>query len=260
MTISIFSISDFSHRIQRVFGNVFLTASSPFSWLIYKVSDTISSTWNDVIHFDEKLDELKRLKIMTERKKRLFADNQLLIEENIRLRKLLDYKNLTSSNILFEESSLETEVAEIIMRNPQSAFQSLIINKGTYHGIRENMPVIAFQVVKREGEEDQLEKLVVGKIVQTSYLASKIIPLTSLDCFIHVKLRKTNYNGFVQGRESLSKGLLLTHVDKRAKIELGEEVITSGGQSIFPKGIKVGIVTKNITTPCYIMSYYVHNK
>jgi len=252
LSISILSISYYSNKAEKVLSNAFHTLSSPFVWVINSVSSTISSTWDDVVHFNDKLNEMKRMRELINKNQKMIADNEFLIQENLRLKKLLSYKKHLSETIPFNEKPVPAITANIVMRESGSYHKTLIINKGRYHGIKENMPVIAFQIVRLKDRPESLERVVVGKISQVSYLAAKIQPLIDPACHIHVKLRHSSYTGFLRGRGSFHRGLLLSEIDKNIDSDkkaglLGEEVITAGGQSIFPTGIKVGRVIKDIT-------------
>ena len=252
ISISVISISYYSNKAEKVLSNTFHTIASPFVWIINSVSSSISSTWDDVVHFNDKLSEMKRMRELIYKNQKMIADNEFLMQENLRLKKLLSYKKHLKETIPFNEKPVSAISAAIVMRESGSYHKTLIINKGSYHGVRENMPVIAFQIVRLKNRPESLERVVVGKISQVSYLAAKIQPLIDPACHIHVKLRHSNYTGFLRGRGNYFRGLLLSEVDKNIDSDkkarlLGEEIITSGGQSVFPGGIKVGRVVKDIT-------------
>ncbi len=248
ITISIISITNDSIKAKSSMENLVLTISSPFITGIYYVTDWISSTWNDITNINKKLEEMKKLRELTLKNKHMYSDNKLLIEEINQLRKQLDLKSYLEKNNVDENDSMPVESAQIIMRNPGIYYNTLIINKGRKHNIKENMPVVAFQIIKKKNLPDSLEKVVVGKISDVTYLYSKIIPLTDPDCVIHAKFINSDYTGFLEGYKGGERGIIFTHLDKMLTITKDEEIITSGGQSIFPKGIKIGIIIKDIST------------
>lgn len=266
MIFSIYSLSTSSTAIHNFLFKSFSTVSSPFNWVINKTSNTLSNTWSNIVNFKRQLEKMEEIRQLIKNNQKMLTDNKDLIDENKRLRKLLDYKNLSSSNILFEEASYSTQSGDIIIRDQQ--YKTLIVDKGSSHGIKPNMPVIAFQIIKNKDNTDSLEKIIVGKVTQVTYLSSKILTITDPDCLVHVKLRPTKtrdvtYTGFLQGRGKYEKNLLLTHIDNIAQVDIGEEVISSGGQSIFPKGIKIGRIIKNISskadyTKKFIVAPYVN--
>ncbi len=252
MTLSIASIAFKSTKAQGLLSEVYDLVTLPFAELLTGATNSVSSLWNNLLYYNERLEKMKLLEKELEKKQASFENVELLQQEINRLKKMIDYKAVIPK---LAPSSVESVAADIVMRSPNNHFQTFIINKGRHHGIKKSMPVIAFQLLRREGHPETLEQVVVGKIDQVTELAARILPITDPDCIIHVKLKSpfySEYTGFIKGFGSYSQGLSLTNVDKSIDLVgqeslINEELVTSGEQSIFPRGIKVGFIKEDLS-------------
>lgn len=145
-------------------------------------------------------------------------------QENDRLKLQLDFK--LSSEYIFN-------AAEIIALDPGNIFNSIVINRGTSHGIENNMPVIAFQ----SGYQG-----LVGKVIEAGPLTSKILPVFDNTCYVAARLMETRYEGLINGSGNRYGSLLMHYVTKNAfkSLKEGDLVVTSGMQSIYPPGLYIG--------------------
>ena len=159
------------------------------------------------------------------RMEREFTD---LKQENDRLRQLLQ---------LSSEAEYSSVAARIIAKDPGNLYSTFILDKGASHGIRKNQAVIAYQ--------DGLEGLV-GRVIEVSRSTCLVIPIFDSASFIGVRMDRSRYEGLAMGSGSDELPLVVQYVKKRARdeIQFGDLVITSGLQSLYPAGIKVGRVSK----------------
>ena len=102
--------------------------------------------------------------------------------------------------------------------------------------MRKNMPVLAFQ-----GSNVGL----VGKIVQTGRDSSMIIPIYDYQCYVAASVQTTKHRGLINGQGSADLPLIMKYVQKRAKdeISIGDRILASGENDLFPKDSPIGIVT-----------------
>jgi rod shape-determining protein MreC len=149
-----------------------------------------------------------------------------LREENAQLRAVLEFSS---------SQSTRTIPARVIAKEPGAFFDGLTLNKGTRDGVRRNMAVIANQ-----GGSQGL----VGRIVQTGLSTSIVMPVFDTDSFVAARLLRSRHEGLVGGQGSGSELLSMAYVPKSARSEIGvgDRVITSGMQSIFPEGITLGYI------------------
>lgn len=148
--------------------------------------------------------------------------------ENYRLREQLGFSQALSFKHI---------PAEIIGRDPDNLFQTLVINKGQQHGVKKDMPVIAYQ-----GGAEAL----VGKIVQAAQYESLVLPLYDERCFVSARFAQSRYEGITVGEGGLTKPLLMQSIDRRAResVQRGDLIITSGLGGVYPQGITIGRVNK----------------
>ena len=146
--------------------------------------------------------------------------------ENEKLRGLLDF----SETIPYKHIP-----AVIIGKDPGNYFDSISVNKGSLHGIKKNMPVIA----SGEGYQG-----LVGRVIHVGAYSCIVMPIYNIDSFAAARLQGTRHEGLVTG-SGLSAGTIqMSHVVKRARedISYGDLVITSGLGPVYPKGIYIGRV------------------
>jgi len=127
--------------------------------------------------------------------------------------------------------------AKIIARDPENLYATFILNKGASHGVVKNQAVIAYQ--------DGVEGLV-GRVVEVGRSTCVVSPIYDSSAFVAVKLERSRYDGLAVGLGSLETPLIIRYIKKRAKdeIQYGDVVVTSGMQSLYPPGIRIGRVTK----------------
>ena len=162
------------------------------------------------------------------------AENEHLKEENARLRQETYY----ASEGLQELTRLHTLVrfddkwdfpivtARVIGHNPGRFLTTMVINRGTEHGVKENMPVFSMNGL-------------VGKITKAAPTHSRVQLLVDPNLKLSVLERKSRVVGFL---ESVDGHLLTAMIPSHAGVEVGDTLITSGLGGIFPKGIPVGTV------------------
>jgi rod shape-determining protein MreC len=119
--------------------------------------------------------------------------------------------------------------AEVVGRDASVWFQSLTIDKGERDGLKPGMPVLA-----PEG--------VVGMISGTSSHAARVMLLTDPNSGVDVLVQRTRARGIVSGQ--LEQEAVLKYVKRDEDVKVGDRVITSGLDGVFPKGMPVGHVTE----------------
>jgi rod shape-determining protein MreC len=145
-----------------------------------------------------------------------------LAQEAERLRDVLELRRILP---------LDTVVAEVVARDGLPWFRTLIIDKGTSDGVTLNAPVLA-------------PSGVVGRVIETGPYAAKVQLLLDRESGVGVLVERSRVNGVLQGRvgpaDEAAVELLMKYVPALADVAVGDVVVTSGLDRIYPKGLVVG--------------------
>jgi len=157
--------------------------------------------------------------------------NQLLVEENIELRKQLEESfRVVDTNSYFQKDSLFEYIGAKVIRNTINRQKNyLFINKGLKHGIRQDMGVITSQGV-------------VGTVVEVSDNYSRIMSVLHSQNKINARIKKNRHLGNMEWNgKNYSLGTL-TDIPNHVQLYAGDTIVTSGNSLLFPEGIAIGTV------------------
>jgi rod shape-determining protein MreC len=164
-----------------------------------------------------------------------YEQNEALKRENAYLRvKLqqtralaLESQSLRQVLDLRDRANLPTRAAEIIGTSATADFRTVTIDRGTADGIHVDMAVIAAAGA-------------VGRVILPSRHASKVQLLVDRNAAAAVKVERTGAQGIVMGSgESL---LRLEYLSTTSDLKVGDDVVTSGIDGVYPPGFAVGRV------------------
>jgi rod shape-determining protein MreC len=168
---------------------------------------------------------LRNVKDENESLKRQLADAQIELQ---RQRAMADrsrgFQRLLE---LRDQSKLTTVAAEIIAGGATPDFRTITIDKGSRDGVRRDMAVIA-----PDG--------VVGRVVVPSGRAAKVQLLIDRNAAAGVIVERSRAQGLVIGGGD--DRLQMEYVSEAADIVVGDVVMTSGIDGIYPKGFLIGHV------------------
>jgi rod shape-determining protein MreC len=126
-------------------------------------------------------------------------------------------------------TDMSTAAASVIASGASPDFRTITIDKGTDYGLRANMSVIA-----PEG--------VVGRIILPSARAAKVQLLIDRNAGAGVLVERSRAQGVVVGTGS--DRLRLEYVSGTADIQVGDLVVTSGTDGIYPASMISGGIPK----------------
>jgi rod shape-determining protein MreC len=140
--------------------------------------------------------------------------------ENQRLRQMLAFKS---------ESQLDLTPAKVIGIGGNEFIHSVILSVGSVDGVRKNMPVVTAQGL-------------VGKIYSegSNYATAQL--LLDRNSKVSAMIQRSRVTGIINWYGG--NQLILVGVPKRSDVKVGDAVVTSGYSSIFPGGLKIGLVTR----------------
>ncbi|MBR4559048.1 MAG: rod shape-determining protein MreC [Fibrobacter sp.] len=161
-------------------------------------------------------------------------ENEHLKEENARLRQetyharegLQELARLHTLVRFDDKWDYPIVTARVVGHNPGRFLTTMVINRGTEHGVKENMPVFSMNGL-------------VGKVSKATFNHSRVQLLVDPNLKLSVMDRRTRVVGFL---ESMEDRRLTALVPAHAGIHAGDTLVTSGLGGIFPKGIPVGTV------------------
>ena len=111
---------------------------------------------------------------------------------------------------------------------PQAALNSLLLDKGFLTGATPGTPVVTHQGA-------------VGRILRSSPHFSTVVLLSDPSCRIAVVTQETRFGGIVMGAGP-GQPLEVHYVPPNAHVRIGEYLVTSGLDGVFPKGVPVAWV------------------
>ncbi len=214
---------------RTVLGNVIFTLLSPIQ---SGTTSAVNSVWNagaryfDLINTNEKnqklTHEVAELKILL---KASLSER----DENQRLRQILNLR---------EKLPLKLVAGEVIGGTAKAPISRIIsINRGAKDGVDAQMPVVT-------------PSGVVGMIIEASPISAKVQLMSDVSSSIGAMLSRNNTAGILSGTGTELS--VLKYLPLNADIKVGDAVVTSGQDGIFPEGFPIGKVTKIVKEELYV--------
>ena len=160
---------------------------------------------------------------LRKRLQQLEAERNKLLEvdaTNRRLQQLLDFRSQLPAHSV---------TASIIANSASTWFQSCLLDKGSSDGVRKGMAAVT-------------PLGVVGQVISAAARSAKVLLVTDPNSGVDVVVQRTRARGIVSG--SLEQKTIMKYVKRSEDIQVGDRLITSGLDGVFPKGLMVGTVTK----------------
>ena len=120
--------------------------------------------------------------------------------------------------------------ASVIKSTRSKRYNYVTINKGSSNGVTKDMGVVGTNGI-------------LGYVVATSAHFSTVLPVIHPRFEVPVRHKRTNTFGFVTwGQANNSREATIKGFAKITNIQIGDTIITTGGESYFPEGELVGFV------------------
>lgn len=209
---------------------VILGALSPAQRLVGGGVRGVADAWHGYLDLRGVREENRRLQERVDGLELLLQEKQDRVREAERLRSLLAMKPALP---------LDSIAAEVVSREGVPWFRSVMVNQGSRAGVRVNAAVVTPQGV-------------VGRVVAVGGQAARVQLLLDRDCSAGVLIHRSRISGVVQGQAGFAdqgtSALLMKYVGALADVVVGDQVVTSGLDGIYPKGLIVGHV-RSVATP-----------
>lgn len=201
-------------------GRVAVGFFAPFQEAVSTAADFVKGIWSNyfaLVGVAEEAHELRRQLSQARADLNQYEETR---QANRRLRGLLNFRTRTTDDAI---------AAEVVGRDPSPWFKTIIINKGFSDGVFKASPVVV-----PEG--------IVGLVVATTAHYAKVLLIIDQNSSVDAKVQATRARGIVKG-DPTGRGSF-NYVLRKHAISLGDSVITSGLDGVFPKGLPIGRVSE----------------
>lgn len=181
----------------------------------------VRSAWSGYVNLRGVRSENEQLKRQLGELQVQFQQERAAAERARQLERLLGFQH---------QIGVKTVAAGVIGAGASPDFRTATIDKGSSAGVRTNMAVIA-------------PTGVVGRIVTSMAHASKVQLLIDRNAGAGALVERTRAQGVILGPDQQDRDLLrMEYVSSIADVQVGDVIVTSGIDGIFPKGFVIGKV------------------
>jgi len=204
-------------RLIRVWA---VGAITPFERVLVWAQNGTGNIWHNYFYLRGVRAENRQLKDQIEQMR---LEQVRLSEDAAQARRL-------QSLVAFKEQFISrTVAAQVIGSSGSDLSRTVFIDKGENAGIKRDMAVMTADGI-------------VGKVLVAYASVSQVLLISDQSSGVGALLEKTRLQGVLRG--TANGEVDLERVMSDEQVAVGETVLTSGGDQIFPKGLPIGIVTK----------------
>jgi rod shape-determining protein MreC len=192
--------------------------TAPFQDLTSRAVKGVRETWRNYFSLVSVAAENQRLKQLLGKA----AEDSILQRE-------LDLENNRLRDLLAFQRSLPHPAiaAQIIAKDPSAWFNTVIIDKGAADGLRKGLPAVT-------------SRGIAGQVVEVSAHQSKLMLIIDRNSAVDALVQRTRSRGVVKGAER--DGCYLDYVMHEDDMRIGDDVVSSGFDGVYPKGLLIGTV------------------
>jgi rod shape-determining protein MreC len=202
-------------RLIRLWAAAMVT---PFERAIHGSGQGLNSVWGDYVDLRHTREENKQLQQTVDR---LRLEQATILEDAKQGQRLQGLLNFQQKYIY------KTIPAQVIGTSGSSQSHVIWLDKGSNDGLKPDMAVITGDGI-------------VGKVRDVTPNSAQVLMINDQSSGAGVVLQTTRTRGILRGNESGQPQVVNILADKR--ILPGEQVLTAGGDQIFPRGLPVGVV------------------
>ncbi len=209
-----------SQRRSTGIGDISVSLTAPFQEAFTKSVRFVRDIWRHyffLVSAAKINDNLKKALSHAVEKENQYKEANLA---NDRIRRLLEFRKTIADRVV---------AAEIIGKDPSPWFKSIIIDKGWKDGIKKGLPVL-----DPEG--------IVGLVTEVSPNYSKVLLIIDQNSSVDALIQNSRAWGIIRGKSSSQ--CIFKYVLRKHEIREGDTVVSSGLDGVFPKGVRVGEVSK----------------
>ena len=224
LIVAIFAIygisqKNFNLSESTLFHQVVAEVLSPVQEGFASSKKNLSSLWENYLMIVNTGQENTVLKKQISRLESDLTSMEEIRKENLRLKNLLSFS---------DELPNQRVMAQVVGWDSANEFKVIRLNKGTNQGIKIMSPVIT-------------DHGLVGYVYRVTDNYSDVLTILDQNNRVDVVVERTRTHGIVEGVFNFK--CALKYVMRNEPVEVGDKLITAGVGGIYPKGIKVGMIT-----------------
>ena len=212
------------HGGQSLLGQGLFALVAPVQGLITGTIRGVSGGWSGYVALRGVHEQNRHLQERVRVLEQQLQDRQEQAQEAERLREMLQLR---------KELPLDVLAAEVIVREGVPWSRTITVDKGTAEGVRLNAAVISATGV-------------VGRVIAVGPHASRVQLILDGQAGVGVRIERSRVTGVLVGQpgvpNSVIGDLAMKYVPSLADVVVGDVVVTSGLDHLYPAGLVVGRV------------------
>ncbi len=220
--LALYGVATHNYKIgsTSVFDQVLIETLAPLQRGTMSLKESIASTVDHYISIVNTSKENEQLRKQVDELENVIFSLREVEKENDRLKQLLEFgKDITRKKVL----------AQVVSWDSSNEFKVLRINKGKKHGLKLLSPVITMNGL-------------VGYVYRLTSNYADILTILDQNNRVDAIVMRTRTHGIVEGQSGFT--CQLKYVNRTEKLEEDDVVVTAGLGEVYPKGIKIGRITK----------------
>lgn len=218
--IILLTVSSRSRLPTNDVGPVAIAIVGPFQKLVASSMGRVHDLWKNyfsLINVSEENEKLKKELSLAIEKINQCSEVE---NSNERLRSFLHFQKSSKTRVL---------AAEVIAKDPSSWFKTIVVDKGKSNGVEKGFPVVV-----PEG--------IAGQVIEASDNFSKVLLIIDRNSSVDALVQRTRARGIIKGEST--NNCILEYALRKHDINVGDTIISSGLDGVYPKGLRLGEVAE----------------
>ena len=208
-----------------IFENAVGSLFTPVQNAVHTVTGKVKGVFTNLRSYKALQDDYAAISFENEQLRMELQSAEEAVQENERLKSLIDAQDTYDS--------LDPVYAKVIARDAGPWFKTFSVNRGSSSGVSTGMAV-----VNGDG--------LIGRVYEVGLNYAKVISIIDARSSVACLMQRTRDNGVMRGQiadSDSSAQCYVYYLPNVNSISPGDIVVTSGTDSLYPKGLKIGAVT-----------------
>ena len=207
--------------VKNLAGDV----KSPVQRTVSSLAEWLQGIYGYIYEYDQLQAENERLREELTEAQEKARDGESALEENARLRNLLDFKE--------KHSDMTLEAARIISWTSSNWSSSFTISKGSGNDI-----AVGDSVITEYG-------VLVGQVIEVGTTWATVRTVIDISTNIGAFIAENGTSGMIVGDFAMMQDgfVKLSYLTDEAQVFTGDTVMTSGAGGAFPQGLVIGSIS-----------------